>query len=562
MGRRSIVAANGVLLGSRMIRIALASLTLVLPLLAQSPDGEKKFAVIEGHVVNAASGDPIRKAVVRLSEHHADRVKGIVGTTDAEGTFHFKHVAPGEYSLSADKNGFLETSYDSVLAVKAGEELKDITLKLSPAAAIEGRVVDEDGEPVPGAEVTLWYRQTFLGQNKITQHSRPASTNTAGEYRIDGLSPGRYFVSANRDEDSEPNDEERVVDSRGDPVLLNDALTYYPSSLLFEGAAPVDVTSGQESRGVDIRLRRSKTYRISGKVAFEGSATAEYEVSAYQPQRGQRVNGKVTPQGEFTVQGLLPGSYEVRLLQPGRATTLARTLVEVTDADRVGITLKPYLAAQVKVRVAIEGRPQALPPFISYLRKSPIDISTSCDFEDGTCRFRNIEPGKYVLDIRGLEHGYIKSVQSGSQAVNPRALAVPDGGDLALDVVWSSATGQIEGEVLPDTTETGEDKSQHAWSSIMVALAPVLEDDDLFELPHATGLDQYGHFSFQDVRPGRYRLYAEQTETYHWDNPDFVREMQSMGTQLELRPKDTIHLQLKRIPKEETMRIMDKLGIK
>jgi hypothetical protein len=34
----------------------------------------------------------------------------IVGSTDADGKFHFKRVAPGDYDLSAERNGFLNAS--------------------------------------------------------------------------------------------------------------------------------------------------------------------------------------------------------------------------------------------------------------------------------------------------------------------------------------------------------------------------------------------------------------------------------------------------------------------
>ena len=124
----------------------------------------------------------------------------------------------------------------------------------------------------------------------------------------------------------------------------------------------------------------------------------------------------------------------------------------------------------------------------------------------------------------------------------------------------SDVTGQIEGEVLADGTQG--DKTQQDWSSTEVALVPVTAPDELFDLAHTTSLDQYGHFSFHDVQPGKYRIYAEgQIGIYRWSNPTFVREMESMGTEVEVREKDELRLQLKQIPKEETARILDKLSL-
>ncbi len=65
-----------------------------------------------------------------------------------------------------------------------------------------------------------------------------------------------------------------------------------------------------------------------------------------------------------------------------------------------------------------------------------------------------------------------------------------------------------------------------------------------------------------DARDGKYRIYAEgQIGIYRWSNPNFVREMESMGTEVEVREKDELRLQLKQIPKEETARILDKLSL-
>jgi hypothetical protein len=538
---------------------ALGGLAFLLQ--GQQQAGDENLAAIEGHAVNAASGEPIHKAVVRLSLRGANRVAAIIGSTDAGGKFHFKGVAPGEYDLSAERNGFLSASYDSVLSVKAGDDFKDITLKLLPAAIISGRVIDEDGDPVPGAEVTLLYRENFLGQNKI-QRRAPRSTDYRGEFYIDGLEPGRYFVSADHNRDSQPSNEDRVVDSRGDTVLSRYALTYYPNVLLINDASQVEVVSGQEAGGIEIRLRRSKTYRIAGRiVGFEHVPAAGLDLIAYQPRTGESYAAKLSANGDFSVQCLLPGGYQLSLVEPGKGT-VGTTQVEITDADRTEVTINPHLPSRVKLRIVVEGRePTPLPVLIGFLRKTPVDTSTSCILEDGICAFRDIEPGTYILGIRGPAHSYIKMVRAGSRTFSRRAIEVPEG-DLALEVVLSDVTGQIEGEVLADGEGTRGDKTEQRWSSTEVALVPVTAPDELFDIPHTTSLDQYGHFSFHDVQPGKYRLYAEeQIGIYRWSNPNFVREMESMGTEVEVREKDELRLQLNQIPKIETARILDKLSL-
>jgi hypothetical protein len=548
-----------------MIRVpfaALIGLAVACLLPAQQPGNDKDFATLQGRAVNEISGEPIHKGVVRLSVHGADPPRGIVGSTDAEGRFRFKHIAPGRYNLSAEKNGFVDTAYGLILSLQAGDDLKDITLKLEPEAAITGRVLDEDGDPVSGAEVTCWYRQNFLGEESVKACLPQASTNSTGEFRLDGLLSSRYFLSASKNDDSEPSSEEQLVDSHGDPVELRDALTYYPGALDLSDASPIDIVSGEERGGIEIRLQRSRTYRISGKVALEGSATAEYEVIADPSRGGRSQSAKLSANGLFKIRGLLPGPYKVLLVDPNKRT-IGRAQVDVTDTDRADIVLKPYRPSQVRAHVVLEGQHQTSLAGIAFLRMNPLDITTNCALEDGICAFHNVEPGKYILDIRRSAHGYIKSVRSGSRMFSPRAIEVQEGDDLALDVVLSDTTGRIDGEVLAGTNEKQKDQSQQDWSSVEVTLVPIVGADELFDPPRTTDLDQYGHFSFPELQPGKYKLYAGQAIGMNrWSNPDFVREMQAKGTGVEVREKDAIRLQLEQISEEETARTLQKLGIR
>src|SRR5581483_8738907 len=79
--------------------------------------GSEKAAV-EGRVVNAATGAPLKKAVVSLEVFSPGRgmngspsVTGPSATTDAEGRFRLEQVDPGTYFLNARRNGYLGQSY-------------------------------------------------------------------------------------------------------------------------------------------------------------------------------------------------------------------------------------------------------------------------------------------------------------------------------------------------------------------------------------------------------------------------------------------------------------------
>ena len=76
----------------------------------------------------------------------------------ASGKFAMKDIEAGKYRLNVNRNGYVSTSYGArapgrpgtTLALVRGQNLKDIVFRLSPHAVITGRILDEDGEPLPG----------------------------------------------------------------------------------------------------------------------------------------------------------------------------------------------------------------------------------------------------------------------------------------------------------------------------------------------------------------------------------------------------------------------------
>src|SRR5439155_17952483 len=83
----------------------------------------------------------------------------------------------------------------AVIDLGRGQTLTELKVRLTPQAVITGRVLDEEREPAPYAQImALRYRYTQTGKQLIPMGS--ASTNDLGEYRVFGLAPGRYFLSA------------------------------------------------------------------------------------------------------------------------------------------------------------------------------------------------------------------------------------------------------------------------------------------------------------------------------------------------------------------------------
>src|SRR6516164_305272 len=91
-------------------------LAVVLCLLWHDPraGAAEKPGGAEGRVVDAGSGESIRKAMVILRRNQES---GAAAYTDAQGEFHFAELEPGAYLLSAQRDGYVAGRKDPPVVV-------------------------------------------------------------------------------------------------------------------------------------------------------------------------------------------------------------------------------------------------------------------------------------------------------------------------------------------------------------------------------------------------------------------------------------------------------------
>ncbi len=178
---------------------------------SNTPPDQK--CVLAGHVSNAQTGEPVRKATIRVQSRNgggissAGRVNGTFqgysATSDADGSFRIENVEPGQYTLSGTRTGFINTQYGSkgpasagtTITFRPGQQVTDIAFPLNPQAVISGKVIDEDGDPIDGVTIQLLSQQWMRGKLHFLPRNG-SNTNDLGEYRIANLSAGKYYISA------------------------------------------------------------------------------------------------------------------------------------------------------------------------------------------------------------------------------------------------------------------------------------------------------------------------------------------------------------------------------
>lgn len=172
---------------------------------AMVPEGQFDPATgtrVHVRVVTASDGQPLPNCPVALYwERSGSAVGRIVTTTDSDGRGHFeiyqrtfvpKIVAMGTGATAPEPHIFGE--------FVGADETGTIEIAVRPAARFAGRVVDQDGNPVPGAKLAAWIedRWQIEGMTEV----EPTATGTAdenGNFRIGGMPGGPYLLTAMAD---------------------------------------------------------------------------------------------------------------------------------------------------------------------------------------------------------------------------------------------------------------------------------------------------------------------------------------------------------------------------
>ena len=164
-------------------------------------DPLKGTATLRGYVVAADTGSPLRRALVRAFS--ADGRGTGMALTDAQGRFEIKELIAGRYNMNVTKAGYVIMSYGqrrpeqqgTMLDILDGQLVEKIAFSLPRGGVLTGSIVDEFGEPVAGAQVSANRFRYVNGARRLTP-SGNGSSDDRGIYRIYGLAPGEYYVSA------------------------------------------------------------------------------------------------------------------------------------------------------------------------------------------------------------------------------------------------------------------------------------------------------------------------------------------------------------------------------
>jgi uncharacterized protein (DUF2141 family) len=357
--------------------VALAASVLAVPLVQarqqtrdqmQTPraaPGIAKSGLSGVIMTDEATPQPIKRAQVTIVSPESSFSKSVV-TNDA-GRFAFTGLPAGRYTLSANKPAFLRTAYGAKrwdrpgtpITLKEGHQMTDIVLRLPRGGVLSGVITDENGAPAFGVGVRVMQMRMQNGERTFTQVLASGqfgeTTDDRGMYRLYGLPPGEYAVTATPrvmagEIRAMTENEIRAVmqalqqqqvaaqqaaqrpgmpgasattplapKPEVDTVMVGYASVYYPGTTSASTAQTVMVAAGEERSGVDFALKLVRTAKVEGTVALPaGIRPQSVQLMLAPATTGNSglellVANRTSPDenGKFTFAAVQPGQYVI-----------------------------------------------------------------------------------------------------------------------------------------------------------------------------------------------------------------------------------------------------------
>ena len=501
---------------------------------------------IAGTVVSAKGGNALAGARVALSDVKNPQNTGSFVTSE-NGRFEF-HVTAGKFSLQGSKRGYINSGYNqhdqywTGIVTGADVETENLVFRLSPAAALTGKVFDESGEPVRNAQIAVYREDRFSGIGRILQVGS-AQTDDQGAYEVTPLTEGTYFVSVT----AQPWYAVHPVSARAGsatPGLVDRSLdvtypvTYYGDATEAEDASPIPVRGGDRLEA-DIHLNPVPALHL----IFHDAGAGRYGITAPVLQKPAFDGMENVPNsgieqvapGVYEMTGVAAGRYVVRMPDsPGEMK--APTEVDLTSGQELAVS-SGSSTSKVKASVQVAGE-ATLPTGLQIVLRNNKGRNVAVAQADpkGEFNLQDIAPGKYEVLAGSPNKAYsVVRIASEAGTTSGHTLEVPAGASLAVSL--SLAAGSV-------TVEGFAKRAGKAAPGVMVVLVPKDPEANL-ELFRRDQSDLDGSFSLQGVVPGSYTVMAiENGWDLDWAKPAVLERYLPHGQTIAVgeQAKGSVHL--------------------
>ena len=488
--------------------------------------------------------------------------------TDADGRFVFRNLAPGGYTIRAQRDGYLgpknpQGGYPAIatkaVAVETDKTVK-VDLGMVQAGVLRGIVRDPDGQPAANYAVVT-ARPGYANGRYIWLLTGARNADDRGEYRWPGFPPGEYYVGVGprapgpiaNIQDSwarvfspgviDPNQARPVTIPEGGEVTVNLSAQVKPwGSFKISGLAlnPLPNIVPDPATGIVSRAATSIVLMPLDLTPLDNPPVTMWT---------HLVATNTKPNGEFVLSNVDPGRYELYAMAQdiqNRRMWTGHMRVEVRDKDITGlnIPISPGVTLQGEVATAGSGtvRPEAVRIQLQSLGTLPPQVAMAVGLvpvdASGKFQIANLSEGRYRINAQVPPGAYVASIQQAGVNVFDDGFNV-DGqtAQIPLRVEINAAGEIVEGEVKISQAKEA--------SSAMVVLVPAPSHRNNPAFYKTAITDATGHFTIRGVAPGAYTAFAwESVLPGAWQNAEFLEKHQSRGRPLTVQGGTRSEIQL------------------
>jgi hypothetical protein len=499
---------------------------------AQSPDRgqqtEKAAPTrIAGRVISATRGLPLGQARISIIDtRNRSYTRWMI--TSENGHFEFDQVPAGKYSLQGAKRGYLPEAYEQheqfSTAIVTGTEFDTtkLVLRLTPMASLEGKVIDEAGEPVREGQVTLYRENHAEGITRITPVDR-GTTNDLGTFEFAPLAPGKYFVSVT----SKPwyavhgaTESAQGVGTTSQAVErsldVTYPTTYSGDATESSGALAIELRGGDHTE-VEIHLfpvpSLHLTFRLPEDDGLHGITPPILEKRVFDSSEYLQLNEvRTLSNGVYEVSGVPAGAYSVRIPAVGSHQAEHASEIELrTDGQELDTNSGEPEGGMNLTILMPQQEPIPKGMRIMLLDQKNNNRAFQEVDQSGAVSMEYLPSGKYSIVIYSPGKPYsVVSTSSEAGQTTGRDVNVPEGGTLSVTVRLAAGIANIEGFVQ---------SGGKVAAGVMVVLIPKesVTREELFRRDQS---DSDGSFSLRSVIPGDYTLVAiDDAWEFDWSKP-------------------------------------------
>ena len=535
----------------------------------RNPDGTQVVQTANGTVIGQLPAGVTLNAQQIESIVSSGVARQITTITDSDGKFSFQNLAPGVYSLRAQRQGYFGPMTPQ--GTYAGGVAKTITVESNKTAradigmvqggVLRGLLKDPDGQPAANYAVVT-ARPGYVNGRLIGLLTGAMNADDRGEYRWPNFAPGEYYVGSGP---RAPGPIANVQDSW--------ARVFYPGVIDPNQARTVTIPEGGEvTVNLSAQLKPWGAYKISGMAynplpnlpADQATGVVNHATALVLMPLDLTLldNPPVTlwtglvasntkPNGEFILTNVDPGRYELYAMAQdvqNRRVWTGHMRVEVRDKDLSGLTIAVSPGVTLRGEMTFSGpgaaavHPEALRISLQALGTLPPQVTNAIGTvvvdEKGKIEIANLSEGRYRMNVQTPPGAYVASILQGSTNVfNDGFSFDTQNADLPIRIEINMAGETVEGNVR--ITESKD------APNAMVVLVPAPAQRNNPALYKTAVTDDKGHFTIRGVAPGLYTAFAWETVLPGaYQNVEFLDKNQSRGRPLNVQAGTRSEVQL------------------